>query len=406
MVVPVELRSPANTGPETIQVLDMSAVMAELRAGNKINAIKLYREQTGVGLKEAKDAVEQLEASGWNASQHSQINFQVTTDALRPTVLPPTKRSSGVLVVFTVLVVLLVAIGAVAGFIMTTQDQPTPMPTATIIPSPTPFAQSVLAFGSAGSGAGYFKDARSVAVDTQGQIYVGDYIPGRIQAFSADGTYLWQYLTPGDTDYVVSLAAGLDGKLYAEVGRNIDVFEAQSGKLLSEWKPAEQFIGFYQALAVTPKGEVLAVMERELVKFDTQGHVLLHVGGLNGDFLQQVGVKDSSVNINGMAVDGSGNIYIATTGNFILKLAGDGTLIDRLNGEGDSGESVEAIAIDGQDRIAWGYSSKIVLTDTEGRHLGEFKAPFMRDMEFNIKGQLIAVHNTDPQIRVYSFGGQ
>ena len=170
-----------------------------------------------------------------------------------------------------------------------------------------------------GTGAGYFKDARSVAVDTKGQIFVGDYLPGRIQAFSADGTFLWQYITPGDTDYVVGLAAGLDGRLYAEVGRNIDVFEAQSGKLLSEWKPAEQFIGFYQALAVTPKGEVLAVMERELVKFDPQGNVLLHVGGLNGDFLQLVGVKDSSVSINGMAVDGSGNIYIATSRQFYFE---------------------------------------------------------------------------------------
>lgn len=30
-------------------------------AGNKIEAIKLYREQTGVGLKEAKDRVEAIE---------------------------------------------------------------------------------------------------------------------------------------------------------------------------------------------------------------------------------------------------------------------------------------------------------------------------------------------------------
>ena len=32
-----------------------------LLAGKKINAIKLYREQTGVGLKDAKDAVERIE---------------------------------------------------------------------------------------------------------------------------------------------------------------------------------------------------------------------------------------------------------------------------------------------------------------------------------------------------------
>jgi ribosomal protein L7/L12 len=35
-----------------------------LDSGNKIQAIKMYREQTGVGLAEAKDAVEALAAGG------------------------------------------------------------------------------------------------------------------------------------------------------------------------------------------------------------------------------------------------------------------------------------------------------------------------------------------------------
>jgi len=33
---------------------------AELQAGGKISAIKLYREETGTGLKEAKEAVQEL----------------------------------------------------------------------------------------------------------------------------------------------------------------------------------------------------------------------------------------------------------------------------------------------------------------------------------------------------------
>ena len=36
-------------------------VRAHLAAGRKIQAIKAYREQTGAGLKDAKDAVEALE---------------------------------------------------------------------------------------------------------------------------------------------------------------------------------------------------------------------------------------------------------------------------------------------------------------------------------------------------------
>jgi hypothetical protein len=42
-------------------VVDSRPILQELRSGNKINAIKLYREQTGVGLKEAKDVIDALE---------------------------------------------------------------------------------------------------------------------------------------------------------------------------------------------------------------------------------------------------------------------------------------------------------------------------------------------------------
>ncbi len=41
---------------------DANQVKEALFTGQKILAIKLYREQTGVGLAEAKDAVEKLEA--------------------------------------------------------------------------------------------------------------------------------------------------------------------------------------------------------------------------------------------------------------------------------------------------------------------------------------------------------
>ena len=39
-------------------------IQDQIRAGRKIEAIKLFRDATGVGLKEAKDAVEQMEAEG------------------------------------------------------------------------------------------------------------------------------------------------------------------------------------------------------------------------------------------------------------------------------------------------------------------------------------------------------
>jgi len=47
------------TGP--LRDEDLTQIHGMLQRGEKINAIKVYRERTGVGLKEAKDAVEALE---------------------------------------------------------------------------------------------------------------------------------------------------------------------------------------------------------------------------------------------------------------------------------------------------------------------------------------------------------
>jgi ribosomal protein L7/L12 len=52
----------AGAGPES-QTLD-GRVLALVREGRKIEAIKLYRDMTGTGLKDAKDAVEALERGG------------------------------------------------------------------------------------------------------------------------------------------------------------------------------------------------------------------------------------------------------------------------------------------------------------------------------------------------------
>jgi ribosomal protein L7/L12 len=46
---------------QTASQLGMAEVVALLRMNRKIEAIKLYREMTGTGLKEARDAVDSME---------------------------------------------------------------------------------------------------------------------------------------------------------------------------------------------------------------------------------------------------------------------------------------------------------------------------------------------------------
>jgi ribosomal protein L7/L12 len=56
------LVTPENT-PLTPHGAQMQAIHQALQADNKIEAIRLFREMTGVGLKEAKEAIEQMQAN-------------------------------------------------------------------------------------------------------------------------------------------------------------------------------------------------------------------------------------------------------------------------------------------------------------------------------------------------------
>ena len=48
----------------------------------------------------------------------------------------------------------------------------------------------VRTFGSQGSGAGQLSYPCGIAVSPDGQVYVSDYSNGRVQVFTADGTYV------------------------------------------------------------------------------------------------------------------------------------------------------------------------------------------------------------------------
>jgi ribosomal protein L7/L12 len=50
--------------PETMNLSAEVQINSFLQQGQKIEAIKVYREHTGVGLKEAKDAIEKMQAPG------------------------------------------------------------------------------------------------------------------------------------------------------------------------------------------------------------------------------------------------------------------------------------------------------------------------------------------------------
>jgi hypothetical protein len=89
--------------------IDLEQIRQLLREDNKIGAIKLYREQTGAGLREAKDAVEAIERAEVPAVPIDQPRRQTTYISRRAT-----GSRAGCLGCLPVLVF----IGLCAGFIM------------------------------------------------------------------------------------------------------------------------------------------------------------------------------------------------------------------------------------------------------------------------------------------------
>lgn len=76
----------ADAPPQPIDAESLEAVRLLLRAGRKINALKIYREATGASLKAAKDAVEAL-AEGRQAPEPSRGFDAAAHNAVREALL-------------------------------------------------------------------------------------------------------------------------------------------------------------------------------------------------------------------------------------------------------------------------------------------------------------------------------
>src|SRR5690606_4449154 len=78
-------------------------------------------------------------------------------------------------------------------------------------------------FGAEGIGPGKFEDARAIAVDNAGRLYVGEYTSGRIQVFDTTGAFQTQWTLGDDDFYVDQFAADRSGRLYIAYGGELGI---------------------------------------------------------------------------------------------------------------------------------------------------------------------------------------
>jgi hypothetical protein len=394
--IKIDLSELSSDHPMQISLGSDDPILTQLRAGNKIEAIKLYRLRTGLGLKESKDAVEAIQAG-------------MTVSVESPQGLQPVKQTSarvGCILGVVILVVILALFGVITAAALTAttravSDSVLVVQEVIATVSPTPgLAELVMTVGEKGSGAGKMTDARSVSQDKEGTIYVADYLPGRVQVFNAEGDFISQW-TLADPDQPLTGIAALPGERVAVVtNRSIGIYEGRSGKALAEWRDGEKS-GYSDAwrmadgtLAVTRT----SASDNDVLIFDVDGNIIQRI---EQAFTSQTGESEMEMSV---ASDLAGNLYLLGSFNrLVLKYDRSGKFITRMGGEGDQPGYFtfpNDIAVDSSGQVFVSEGLDVIIFDSNGRYTGEFQAEGVASgMYTNPKDELLI--SARDQVLVY-----
>jgi DNA-binding beta-propeller fold protein YncE len=268
-------------------------------------------------------------------------------------------------------------------FIIPTTTRPSPA----IKEKPPGFAKVIMNFGSEGIGPGMFKDARAIAVDASGKIYVGEYSGGRVQVFDPEGKFITQW-TVDPKMPLTGIAADRGGTIYVVQSGTISRYEGASGKLLGE-------LGYsggwgFDDVTVAADGGMVASWNKnrdDIVRFNSGGQVVRTIRAAISS------VTDDSELDTHVAVDGLGNIYaLGTFNNAVFKFGPDGKYQTKFGSDGDQPgqfRAPSAIAVDGKGRVYISDFKGVQVFDGNGRYLTVFSpGGIASGMVFNDKNEL------------------
>jgi len=250
------------------------------------------------------------------------------------------------------------------------------------------FATVVQTFGSEGIGPGMMTDARSIATDGQGNIYVGEYQGGRVQIFDAQGKFITQWMVDRKMP-LRGLTADRKGTVYVVQHGTITRYEGQSGRSLGDVAYREG--SGFDDVRVTPDGGLVCAWHSgrdDIVRFDAQGNVVRTIRAAVST------VADRSELDTRVAIDGLGNIYaLGTFSDAVFKFSPEGKFLNRFGGGGDQPGQIRAghaIAVDGKGRVFVSDVKGVQVFDSDGRYLTVFKTDGPAfGMVFNDKNELL-----------------
>ncbi|HEX8501143.1 MAG TPA: hypothetical protein VF659_11190 [Pyrinomonadaceae bacterium] len=268
---------------------------------------------------------------------------------------------------------------------------PPPVPPPARPAEPQPF------FGSEGIGPGNFKDARSIALDAQGHIYVGEYSGGRIQVFDSAGKFVTQW-TADPKMPLRGLAADRRGTVYVVQKGDISRYEGTTGKFLGTTAADG---GSYDDVTATPDGGLVAFARRphdNVVRIDPSGRVKQVIErAVSG----QTDRSELSIRV---AADGVGNVYaLGEFNDAVFKFSPDGRYLTRFGGDGDEPglfRAPGAVAVDNKGLVYVADFKGVQVFDPNGRYLELIKVKGAASgLAFNDRNELFVVART----AVYKF---
>ena len=367
------------------KALKIAEIDQLIHDGKKIEAIKVFRETFGVGLAEAKEAVERMERGESVDISGMQVQTSRRATAADIEKVKKIGFTIGGSILASIIVSLLIIGGVTVAIIYFTWaaiDNRIPTgPEVTRIaetaptarPTEAPDAVEILKFGGEGTGAGRFKDNRHVAVDGKGRIYSSDYSPHRIQVFGPDGAFLNQW-APESGNNLYDLAADREGNVYLANDKGIFKYEGETGKLIAK-APAV----FPRGMALTWDGKVLVTTRQSILVLDTGLKVM-------NEWKDAADAASSTFGFEKITTDGDGTIYaLDTHANDICRFSPDGKFLNRFkSGAG----SPHALAIDPKGRLFVSDTNTIKVLDTNGQAVRSLKSNQAFGMAFDQAGDI------------------
>jgi DNA-binding beta-propeller fold protein YncE len=397
----------ASFGPMINEAMKIAQASQLLRAGKKIEAIKVYRQTFNVDLGAAKKAVEDL-GSG------RPMNIPRPGNHPGPSSVVAVTRGISIAVAAIVSIVVVIFVSVVAYVIRDRTlhpPKPTPIPTINIpalpsalapfvtAPTKPAFAEMVMEFGSEGIGAGQFKDARSIAIDGAGHIYVADYSGGRVQVFDATGKFIKLWRVEGD-GVIMNLAADRRGIVYVVTPGHLLCYEGITGRRFGEAQidnngGQEEYFDAYVGLS----GDIYTISEQKSI-------VILNSDGQIKSKIDAAGKVGDEVDLVKIVCDGAGNMYCLDRSKGVFKFAPDGRYLNRfaMPDENDPSQFATSmnLAVDGQGRVYISGNRGIQVFQSNGRYIDSFgDDEVVFGMAIDDQGEIFGCFRNKNTIRKY-----